>query len=108
MTTPAFCPKCGLPRPDGATFCPGCGQAYAPESAASPGWGLENPAGFRPMVVNPLVLWVFVIGGFLGGLWVGIYVLGFMLTGLAMWGALIVCPILGAALGNWIATNLLR
>lgn len=104
----AFCPNCGAARATEAKFCPSCGKAFDPQPTGSPGWGLENPAGFRPMVVNPLVLWLFVIGGMALGFLFAVYVLGNLLSGLTLVGALIACPIIGAALGSWAATNLLR
>jgi hypothetical protein len=104
--TGAFCPNCGAARAAEAKFCPSCGKGFEP--APIVGWGLENPAGLRPMVVNPIVQMVFVVGGFIGGLWLGVFVLGFMVTGYALWAAVIGCPIIGAALGNYLAANLLR
>ena len=103
-----FCPTCGAARPDDAAFCAKCGSRFDPLPAQKVGWGLENPAGFRPMVVNPLVLWLLVVGGLVLGLLFAVYVLGNLLSGLALLGGLIACPIIGAALGSWAATNLLR
>lgn len=103
-----FCPACGVARVAGAKFCPSCGVGYEAQPSQPIGWGLENPAGFRPMVLNPLVLWLFVVGGLVLGLLFAVYVLGNILTDLPLIGALVACPIIGAALGSWAATNLLR
>lgn len=108
MATGNFCASCGTPRPVGAGFCAKCGARFDAPPAQSPGWGLENPAGFRPMVVNPLVVWLLVLVGAAVGLLFAVYVLGNLLSGLTLLGALVVCPIVGAAVGNWAATNLLR
>ena len=103
-----FCPTCGAARPDGAAFCIKCGTRFDPQPVQKVGWGLENPAGFRPMVVNPLVLWLFSIGGLVLGLLFAVWVLGYILSGLVLLVALVACPIIGLLLGQWAATNLLR
>lgn len=108
MTTTGFCQKCGTGRVAGAQFCGSCGTRFDAQPISTVGWGLENPAGFRPMVVNPLVLWFLVLAGAGVGLMFAVWVLGYMLSGLALLAALVICPIIGAFLGSWLAAKALR
>lgn len=113
MTQASFCPNCGAARGSGA-FCGNCGASFdqAPQHQQSIGWGLENPAGFRPMVVNPLVLLVASVIGLAGGFVAWAY-LGSALNlddtaPLLYVSGVVVGPLLGFVLARWVATNLLR